>query len=207
MHAFQWSFWSKTKSNRCLLSLNHLAGLCFLGKILQSGKSEGHISFWLKAGLLVDNLLWDPSFTTGTILNGKLGDLLSSGARTRSQELNYRPKLFYQLVRLQFNSSAGRSTLINEGQSGKLAWTWQGSLPTGGNVFPWGKWGPGENTFWFLQGWVLWTTFQAENGRGSGSLLQVCAHQMCSGVRAPGSHVAPYRKIIHYYQMLRLVIK
>lgn len=31
---------------------------------------------------------------------------------------------------LQFNSGAARSVLINEGQSGKLAWTWQGSLPT-----------------------------------------------------------------------------
>lgn len=121
IHASQWSFGSNTKPSRCLLSLNHLAGLCCLGKSLQTGQSKGHISFQLKAELWVDDLLWDPSFPIGTIWNGNLGDLHLSGIRTRSQEVNYRPKLFHQLVRL-CNSNPMQVQLCSLTKGNQVSW-------------------------------------------------------------------------------------
>lgn len=143
--------------SRCLLSLNHLAGLCFLGKSLQTGKSEGHISFQLKVGLWVD-LLWDPSFTIGTIQNEKRGDLHPSGTRTRSQEVNYRPKLFHQLVR-HCNSIPMQVELWSLTKSNQASWPrpCQGLCTT----LPWSRWELWENTF--LLGWIPWSTSQVEN--------------------------------------------
>lgn len=152
MHASQLSFWSNTKPSRCLLSLKHLAGLSCLGKSLQTGQSEGHISFQLKAELWVDDLLWDPSFSIGTLWNGKLGDLHLSGTRTRSQEVNYRPKLFHQLARLR-NSNPVQVELHSLTKGNQVSW--HRSCPVfayNDTIFPGGRWALGENTFWFLLG-------------------------------------------------------
>lgn len=160
------------------LSPNHLAGLSYLGKSLQTGKSKGHISLQLKAGLWADDLLWDPSFTIGTIWNGKRGDLHPSGTRTRSQEVNYGPKLFHQLVGLR--GSGPVQVELCSLTKGKQA-SWQRpclrgrgylpkrALPSHEAVETWG-----ENILWLLLGWVPWTISQPEKWRASESLSSLC---------------------------------
>lgn len=195
------------------LSPNHLAGLSYFGKSLQTGKSKGHISLQLKAGLWADDLLWDPSFTIGTIWNGKRGDLHPSGTRTRSQEVNYGPKLFHQLVGL--HGSGPVQVELCSLTKGKQA-SWQRPCLQGRGYLPKRALPSHEASGDLGRKYPLasprlssmnhFPTREVESLREPFfSLLH--AHQMCSGVRAAGTRVAPYRKIIHYYQILTLVIK
>lgn len=154
------------KLSRCP-SPNHLAGLCYLGKSLQTGKSEGHVSLQLKEGVWVHDLLWDPNFTTGTIQIGKLGDLYPSGTRTRSQEVNYRPKLFHQLVRhhnsvpMQVELCSSTWAIKPAGVTFSLG---QGSLPTRARSSHEASGDLEKNCLWSLLGWVAWTPLNHRTG-------------------------------------------
>lgn len=103
IHASQWSFWSNMKLSRCMLELQP-PGRPLLTWQESPGweiwrthfiPAEGRIMCWWFA--VRPKVYYRDLYSEW---NGKLGDLYPSGTRTRSQKVNYRLKLFHQLVRL-----------------------------------------------------------------------------------------------------------
>lgn len=96
-----------------------------------------------------------------------------SGTRTRSQEVNYRPKLFHQLVR-HHNSVPMQVELCSL--------TWARVFAYKSTIFPRGKWRLGEKLLLVSSRLSCMNPSQPQNWRASESLLVLHAHQMRLGV-------------------------